>query len=157
MLSQSISHWTLSSGPSALLLFQAWRAFRTEHPLKSNDKKHNLLLDSCHSLGKGCTASAAAFPHSCPLIFPGARPSSGGSSRLALKRTQGVWTGPWRRCPGPETSDLQASRVTTQTDLLAIGESWRFCGHLSTPSFPHDHILSHILMSLDGCCLLVNW
>lgn len=36
-------------------------------------------------------------------------------------------------------------------------KSWHSCGHLSTPSFPRDHILGQIFMSLDGCCLWVNW
>lgn len=43
----------------------------TEHPFEPSGKKHNLLLDSCHSLGKGCSAVAAVRPHSGPLAFPG--------------------------------------------------------------------------------------
>lgn len=154
-----MSHWTSNSGLSALLLFQAWRAGKIEHSLKPNDKKQNLLLDACHSLGKSYSAALLRFPtwvlgHS---LGPG-QALLVSSVRLALKRTQGcldqtLETVSWARdlwSPGRQSH--HADRF-----MSCWRKSWHSCGHLSTPSFPHDHILSHILMSLDGCCFLVNW
>lgn len=100
----------------ALLLTLAWRTFRTECLLKPSDKMHKLLLDSCHSPGKGCSAAALWLswgPGQARVVSPLRLPS-----QAALGE---VWMGPWGWCSGPETSDVQASGVTTQTDLWAIG------------------------------------
>lgn len=161
VLTKSMSRWISSSGLSALPFFQAWRTFKIEHPLKPNDKKRNLLLASGHSLGKSCSAAAAVTGRPTWVLWHSLGPGRAlgvSPSTLALKRTQGclgqtLETGSGARdlwSPGQQS--YHADRF-----MCHWRKSWHSCGHLSTSSLPHDLILSHILMSLDGCCLLVNW
>lgn len=63
---------------ACLFLTRAWRIFRTEQPPQPSNKQHDLLLDSCYSLGKGYTAPAAGCPPSGPLALAGVRPSPSG-------------------------------------------------------------------------------